>query len=98
MVLGGDLQAQIAHIPIEPTEELLVLGSPTLVRWLLAYQLLKTLTFTLLPMIIGSGVRLFQDMALPSGPVCMQLISAQPLAWFDIQLSVSGQGSPIGTN
>ena len=79
-VLGVDVEAQLAGLRIEPGKEILVLGSPTLVRWLVAHQLLDVLTFTVLPIIVGSGVRLFEDMELPTGHLGMRLDAARPLA------------------
>jgi dihydrofolate reductase len=37
----------------------LLLGSPTLVRWLLSQRLLDQLNLFLLPIVVGSGLRLF---------------------------------------
>lgn len=78
-VLGTDLEAKLAHIPSEPGKDVLVLGSPTLVRWLLAHRLLDALTFTVLPIMVGSGVRLFENMTLPAGHIGMHLDTARPL-------------------
>lgn len=86
-VLGGDLEAKLTQIRTEPGKEVLVLGSPTLVRWLLAHKLLDALTFAVLPIIVGSGVRLFEDMALPSGHMGMHLNAARPLASGALELS-----------
>lgn len=78
-VLGAALEAELARLKTEPGRDILVLGSPTLVRWLLAHQLLDVLSFTVLPVIVGAGVRLFEDMSLPTGPLGMRLESARPL-------------------
>jgi dihydrofolate reductase len=45
-----------------------------------AHRLLDTLSFTVLPIIVGSGRRLFEDMELPTGPANMRLVSAHPLS------------------
>lgn len=79
-ILGVELEAELARLRSEPGKDILVLGSPTLVRWLLAHRLLDALTFTVLPVIVGSGVRLFKDMELPAGQLGMRLDAAQPLA------------------
>jgi dihydrofolate reductase len=63
----------------EPGDQMLVLGSPTLVRWLLAHRLLDALTFTVLPILVGSGRRLFGDLELSTGALPMRLSSARPL-------------------
>lgn len=79
-VLGIGLKAELARLRTEPGKEVLVLGSPTLVRWLLAHKLLDVLTFTVLPIVVGSGVRLFEDMDLPTGPLGMRLDAVHPLS------------------
>lgn len=98
-VLGAELTSELARLRTEPEENVPVLGSPTLVRWLLAHRLLDVLTFTVLPIIVGSGVRLFDDMDLPAGPLDMHLDVAQPLASGALKLSYTrtrGNGSPAG--
>ncbi len=79
-VLGDQLEAELAVLRTEPGKDILVLGSPTLVRWLLARKLLDALTFTVLPIIVGSGARLFEDMDLPAGHLAMRLDRAHQLA------------------
>jgi dihydrofolate reductase len=79
-VIGVELEAELARLRTEPGKDILVLGSPTLVRWLLARKLLDVLAFTVLPIIVGSGVRLFEDMELPTGHLGMRLGAVQPLA------------------
>lgn len=79
-VLGADLEARLASLRTEHGKEILVLGSPTLVRWLLTRRLLDILTFTVLPVIVGSGLRLFADMEMPLGHLSMRLDAARPLA------------------
>ena len=85
-VLGVDLEAELARLRTKPGKDILVLGSPTLVRWLMAHRLLDALTFTVLPIIVGSGVRLFEDIELPTGHLDMRLDAAQPLASGALQL------------
>ena len=92
-VLGVDLEAELARLRTEPGKNILVLGSPTLVRWLIARKLLDTLTFTVLPIIVGSGVRLFEDMELPTGHLRMHLDAARPLASGALELRYSFNGS-----
>lgn len=60
-VLSGDVAAEVRHLKQQPGENILVIGSPTLVRWLLANGLLDTLAVTVLPVIVGSGPRLTPD-------------------------------------
>lgn len=93
-VLGAELQAELAGLRTEPGKDILVLGSPTLVRWLLAHQLIDTLALTVLPIIVGSGVRLFRDMELPTGPLGMHLEEARPLTSGALELRYTPARTP----
>lgn len=60
-ILNGDVQKQISQLKQQPGKDILVPGSPTLVRWLLSHGLLDELNVVILPIIVGSGARLFPD-------------------------------------
>ena len=58
-LVTGNVGEQVAKLKQEPGEDLLILGSPTLVRSLLGQGLLDELTLNLCPILLGSGLRLF---------------------------------------
>ena len=60
-VLNGDVRSQLVQLKQQPGKDILVLGSPTLVRWMLGQGLLDELALIVLPVIVGSGVRLFPE-------------------------------------
>lgn len=60
---------QIPRLRHHSDGDVLVLGSPTLVRWLLAHNLLDELNLFVLPIVVGSGLRLFDDTAPRSYPL-----------------------------
>jgi dihydrofolate reductase len=57
----GDLGDEIAALKRQPGKNIQVPGSPRLVRWLLAHHLLDELSLGILPVAVGSGMRLFAD-------------------------------------
>ncbi|WP_380168913.1 dihydrofolate reductase family protein [Jannaschia sp. R86511] len=77
-IIGGDVTAGVRALKRSPGRGILVLGSPMLVRWLLAHGLLDELALTVFPIVVGSGPRLFQDM--PAERVGLRLTEHRALA------------------
>lgn len=63
-ILSGDLAAAIRQLKARPGGELQVHGSGTLIRWLIANNLVDEINLLIAPVIVGQGMRLFPD----SGP------------------------------
>lgn len=73
-VLSGDLAADIGELKARPGGELQVNGSGTLVRWLLANDLVDQMTLLLIPVVVGQGTRLFPD----AGPdIALDLVDSR---------------------
>jgi dihydrofolate reductase len=58
-VFTGDVAGQVAKLKQEPGDPVLVLGSSTLVRTLLAHDLVDEYQLWLHPVVLGNGKRLF---------------------------------------
>lgn len=60
-VLSGDLAVAIGQLKAKPEGELQVHGSGTLIRWLLANDLVDEMNLLIVPVVVGQGMRLFPD-------------------------------------
>jgi dihydrofolate reductase len=60
-LVTGDLAQELATLRQQPGENLQILGSPTLVRSLLRQGLLDELVLNICPIVIGAGLRLFDE-------------------------------------
>ncbi len=73
-VLGGDLAAAIGELKAKPAGELQVHGSGTLIRWLLAHDLVDEMILLIVPVVVGQGTRLFPD----AGPdIALDLVDSR---------------------
>jgi dihydrofolate reductase len=71
-LLGADVAAAVAALKKGDGPYLLAIGSPPLVRTLLAHDLVDELRLMIDPIILGSGKRLFGDSAVPKASRLVQ--------------------------
>lgn len=69
-ILRGPIEHEIAGLLARPGGDILVVGSATLVRSLMAARLVDELRLTVFPIVLGQGARLFGPSA---GPAVMTL-------------------------
>ena len=62
-LLSGDLAEELTRLKRQPGKDILIPGSPTLVRSLLGEGLLDELALSICPIVVGSGMRLFDKTA-----------------------------------
>jgi dihydrofolate reductase len=75
-VVSGDVTAQLREIKERTDGDIGISGSATLVRWLLANDLLDELALLVHPIAVGHGQRLFEDT--PTHP--LELVTSNTLA------------------
>jgi dihydrofolate reductase len=61
-LITGDLADELTKLKQQPGKNIQVPGSPTLVRSLLRDGLLDELSLTVCPIVVGAGLRLFDEM------------------------------------
>ncbi len=61
-LVTGDLAEEVAKLKRQPGKSILIPGSPRLVRSLLRDGLLDELSLMVAPIVVGSGMRLFDEM------------------------------------
>jgi dihydrofolate reductase len=72
-LVTGDVAGQLTKLKAQPGKDLLVVGSATLMRWLLREGLLDELQLLVFPVVLGSGKRLFDA---PGDTVPLRLIDS----------------------
>lgn len=64
-LLGEDLPGELALLKAQPGKNIVIPGSPTLIRSLLTSDLLDELALHICPVVVGVGMRLFEDIVQP---------------------------------
>jgi len=92
-LIGGDVAEEINALKEQPGENITITGSITLVRWLIQAGLLDELRLMVHPVVLGGGMRLFED---GGEPEVLELVSSETYATGVVSLAyrTSGGGSP----
>jgi len=83
-IIDGDVPEAVAELKRRDGGNLAVLGSASLVRTLLAHDLVDELFLTILPIVIGSGKRLFGE---TDGPAKLSLVASKPTSTGGVMLT-----------
>jgi dihydrofolate reductase len=75
-LVTGDLAEEIAKLKEQPGRNIQIPGSPTLVRSLLRDGLLDELSLAVHPIVVGAGMRLFDE---TSGQMRLELVESTTL-------------------
>ena len=76
-LVTGDLAGEVAKLREQPGKDVQIPGSPTLVRSLLRDGLLDELSLMVHPIVVGSGMRLFDG---NTGQVHLKLVQSRTLS------------------
>jgi dihydrofolate reductase len=76
-LVRGDLAEELAKLKRQPGKNILIQGSPTLVRSLLRDHLLDDLDLMVPPVVVGSGMRLFDGL---TDQVPLRLVQSRALS------------------
>lgn len=96
-LITGDLAEALGTLKEQPGQHIQVPGSPRLVRSLLRDGLLDELTLSLHPLVVGSGMRLFDDL---SEQVRLDLVDSTTLSTGVVGLTYrpAGPTQPAGAD
>ncbi|WP_373808411.1 dihydrofolate reductase family protein [Streptococcus ferus] len=62
-LLSGDIVSRLKERKNQEGGDIVVLGSPRLAKYLLKEKLVDTMTLTVSPVLVGGGLRLFEDLS-----------------------------------
>jgi dihydrofolate reductase len=77
MVVRGDLAKELGKLKQQPGKNIQIPGSPMLVRSLLREGLLDELSLAICPVVVGSGMRLFEEI---TEQVPLKLVESRALS------------------
>jgi dihydrofolate reductase len=77
ILLTGDLAEEVAKLKAQPGRSIQIPGSPRLVWSLLRDGLLDELALMVHPIVLGSGMRLFDEM---TGRISLKLVDSRSLS------------------
>src|SRR5207247_11132596 len=60
-LINGDLAAEVSRLKQQPGHDIVIHGSPTLIRSLLPYDLIDEYRLLVYPIVLGRGKRLFDE-------------------------------------
>lgn len=91
-LVHGDLAEELAQLKAQPGKNILIPGSPTLVRSLLREGLLDELNLNVCPVVVGSGLRLFEGI---TEPVSLKLVDSKRLSTGVLGVTYQPASAPI---
>lgn len=93
-LVHGDLAEELAKLKAQSGKNILIPGSPTLVRSLLCGGLLDELNLNVCPVLVGSGMRLFEGI---TDPVRLKLVDSKTLSTGVLGVTYQPASAPIAS-
>jgi dihydrofolate reductase len=93
ILLTGDLAEEVAKLKAQPGRSIQIPGSPRLVWSLLRDGLLDELALMVHPVVLGSGLRLFEEM---TGPISLTLVDSRTLSTGVVSVTYQPARAPAG--
>lgn len=90
-VIAGDVAERVRDLKARPGGELLVVGSVSLVQWLLVHELVDELNLVQFPVVVGEGRRVFPERGPDFG---LELLEAQEFPTGVLGLTYGVRGRP----
>ncbi|TDP89906.1 dihydrofolate reductase family protein [Labedaea rhizosphaerae] len=90
-VIDGDPVEHLTALKQRPGKDIVMYGSPTLMHTLMQHDLVDTFKVTLMPLVLGSGSRLFLDGAVPK---TLDLVETKPLRSGAVMLTYRRGSAP----
>lgn len=91
-LVHGDLAEELAKLKAQSGKNIMIPGSPTLVRSLLRGGLLDELNLNVCPVLVGSGMRLFEGI---TDPVRLKLVGSKTLSTGVLGVTYQPGSAPI---
>jgi dihydrofolate reductase len=89
-LIKGDVVEEVTKLKQQPGKNIVISGSPTLVRSLLRDNLLDELNLLVPPIVVGSGGRLFED---GSGRLALKLVDSKTFSTGVLSLTYAPAGA-----
>jgi dihydrofolate reductase len=89
-LIKGDVVEEVTKLKQQPGKNIVISGSPTLVRSLLRDNLLDELNLLVPPIVLGSGRRLFED---GSGRLALKLVDSKTFSTGVLSLTYAPAGA-----
>jgi dihydrofolate reductase len=87
-LIKGDLATEVSELKKQPGQDIVIHGSPSLIRALLPHDLIDEFRLLVYPLVLGHGKRLFDE----ASPAKLELVQSQAFGKGVLKLVYRGAG------